>query len=1038
MLIVLALLVGTAGVVQFGTRDRQRPEHASEPPGEARGHAEEARSERTEEAYADEALRFRRMQLADEHGHVDAQGFVLAARQADRVQRRSAGRALVAGIERGTWTRLGPGNVGGRLRSLVVDPADPQTLWAGSASGGIWKSTDGGGSWRPLDDFMANLRVGTLVVDPQDPDVLYAGTGEVDASVPFEGIDGAGVFRTADGGRTWTQLASTTSADFRFVNRLAMAPGAPQTLLAATGSGIWRTTDGGATGWSRVSTGRALDVDYDPTSASRAIAGGEGEAWWSSDGGASWTAASGLPSGAGRVELAYARSDPTKVYASVNADQGDLFRSTDGGRSYSLVNSGARYLGEQGDYANALWVDPTDPTRVVVGGIDLWRSTNGGAGLTRISDWSAEQAFGNSVHADQHVIAEDPRYDGAQNRRVYFGTDGGVYTGDVAGVSRTSGWSNLNHGFGVTQFYSGAGNATTGRIIGGTQDNGTPSFGGNPDAWSSIFGGDGGRVAADPLHPDTFYGEYVFLRIFRSDNGATSLGGSAYVNGGNLQADANGLCTKSAPYRLGDSCGDGDANFIAPFVLDPNQPDRLLAGGRSLWRSDDARAPVTASTGPHWKAIKPSTGSMISAIAVTPGNSDVVYVGHNDGEIYKSTNATAASPAWSRVDVPAMPGRMTLTLTVDPRDPLTVYAGFGGLSADTGANLWRSTDGGATWAPRAGSGDTALPAAPVRTLAIHPGNSSFLYAGTEVGVFASADGGATWGAPQDGPANVSVDELFWMDTQLVAATHGRGMFRTDVAAVRPANDAFGAAQPLAGTDVTRPADTNAGATKQGTQEPDHAGDPGGASVWYDWTAPASGPVTVDTDGSDFDTLLAVYHGSDLAHLTLDAADDDHAGAHGPSAVAFDAVAGRTYHIAVDGARASGGVDAATGTIHLHLVMPQSAPPPGDAPPGGGDGGGGGGTPPGGSTPPGPARPGTVTGQVTKPAARCVVPRLKGRTLASAQRALRSAHCAVRRVRRASSRTVAKGRVITQSPKAGARLAAGAKVTLTVSRGRPRR
>jgi hypothetical protein len=222
----------------------------------------------------------------------------------------------------------------------------------------------------------------------------------------------------------------------------------------------------------------------------------------------------------------------------------------------------------------------------------------------------------------------------------------------------------------------------------------------------------------------------------------------------------------------------------------------------------------------------------------------------------------------------------------------------------------------------------------VRSIAIHPANSAFLYAGTEVGAFASADGGANWNAPQDGPANVSVDQLFWMGTKLVAATHGRGMFQTDVDAVRPANDRFADAQPLTGIDVARTADTNVGATKEGSAEPDHAGNGGGASVWYRWTPTRNGPVVIDTIGSahaggtPLDTVLAAYHGPGLAHLTVDAANDDRAAGSPASRITFAAVAGRTYVIAVDGHRGATGF-ADTGTVALHLAQtpaPDTTPP----------------------------------------------------------------------------------------------------------------
>ena len=319
----------------------------------------------------------------------------------------------------------------------------------------------------------------------------------------------------------------------------------------------------------------------------------------------------------------------------------------------------------------------------------------------------------------------------------------------------------MNNNLGITQFYGAAGNASSGVIVGGTQDNGTLRYTGDTEKWDEVFGGDGGWSAADPTDPDYFYGEYVYLQIHRSTNGGAS---ANYIYSG--ISDAGGC-----------------ANFIAPFILDPNDPNRMLAGGCSLWRSNNVKAAV-----PSWTSIKPSfVGSTweksIGAVAAAEGNSDIIWVGHNNGRVYKTTNGSNASPSWTQMDLntPNLPNRMVLRITIDPRDHDIVYVTFAGFSAD---NIWRTADGGATWSDITGSGATGLPDVPVRSLVIDPDYAEYLYVGTEVGIFASEDSGATWALPQDGPANVSVDELFWMDTKLVAATHGRGLYMADLAKIK--------------------------------------------------------------------------------------------------------------------------------------------------------------------------------------------------------------------------------------------------------------
>src|SRR6266536_815707 len=426
-----------------------------------------------------------------------------------------------AGIQTNSWTWLGPGNLGGRVRSIVIHPTMTNILWCGSVSGGIWKSTNSGASWFPLDDFMANLAVACMVMDPANPDVIFVGTGE--GFFNGDSIRGAGIFKTADGGTTWTRLASTTNSLFQYVNRLAIDPNSSQVILAATHSGVFRSTDGGGS-WTRPYVTETLDVAFHPTDSSQCIAARyNGRALYSTNGGMNWISATGLPapSGilAGRVELAYSRSNPSTVFASVDNNQGEVYGSTDGGHSYLRRNRGTNYLDGSGWYCNAIWADPTDANILIVGGLNLWRSTNGGATLTRISQGFLKPM---SPHEDQHVIVSSPGFDGTSVKSVYFGNDGGIYrVADVYTVSEASGWEDLNHNLGMAQFYGGAGNPDTGVIIGGTQDNGTLRYTPREGAgnWTRMFSGDGGFCAADPTDPNYFYGEHIRLQIHRSFNG---------------------------------------------------------------------------------------------------------------------------------------------------------------------------------------------------------------------------------------------------------------------------------------------------------------------------------------------------------------------------------------------------------------------------------------------------------------------------------------------------------------------------------------
>jgi len=773
----------------------------------------EAESEREQEPrpdQPDEAQRWRMLQLVDENGTIPHNALINAWNQTKQIPFDPAVWPIenpnqdqhlnnnddmdpnVAGIQPSGWTWLGPGNIGGRIRSIVIHPTNSQVMYVGSVTGGIWKTTNGGTSWSALNDFMGNLGVTTMAMSPSDSNVIYAGTGEGVFQVgTFKDlIRGAGIFKTTDGGTTWTQLSATSSSDWYHVSRLAISPSNSQIILAATDTGVWRSTDGGST-WTKTISTRMLDLNFNPNDGSKCVASGTAGAGarYSTDGGVTWNSATGLPTG-GRIELAYARSNPSLVYANVDNNDGEIYLSSDGGQTYALRNTGVRYFnggaGGQGWYDNIIWVDPTNANILVVGGIDLWRSTNGGTTLTRISRW---QSAPQSAHADQHIIVESPQFNGSTNKIVFFGNDGGIYRADdVYSVSQTDGWIELNNNLGITQFYSGAGNPNSGRIVGGTQDNGTLRYTGSTETWNTPFGGDGGWSAADPTDSNYFYGEYVFLNVHRSNNGGFT---SEYISG----QLANGTF-KDIPYRIPDAMSSQTALFIAPFVLDRNNSNRILAGGLSLWRTNDAKTANTNTTGPSWFSIKGSTssGSLISAIDIAKGNSNIIWVGYTNGDVYFTTDGTSNSPTWTQVDAnsPGLPNRYCTRITIDPTNSDRVYVTFGGFSPD---NVWQTSNSGSSWTNITAN----LPSAPVRTLAVRQQNTNSLYVGTEVGVFASANGGGSWSPSNDGPTNGAVDELFWMNDTLVAATYGRGMFSINISdggcaySLGPTNQSFASA-----------------------------------------------------------------------------------------------------------------------------------------------------------------------------------------------------------------------------------------------------
>lgn len=672
-----------------------------------------------------------------------------------------------AGVSPNAWTFQGPTNVGGRIRPIVIHPTTPTTMWIGSTSGGIWKTTNGGTSWAPLDDFLAGITVSTLILDRTNPNVLYAGTGEgffetEEGTTNTACIRGAGIFKSTDGGTNWVQIPATANPDFYFVNRIAQSPTSANTLIAACSTGIWRSTNGGVTWTKTLANEWVYDVDYHPTDGNILVAGTHANGVFrSTNGGLTWTRSVSITGH--RTEIAYAASSPTTVYATVgNGGSIRVWRSTDGGVTFTQRAGGGISTYEA--YNNTLWVSPTNSNLIIYGGVYLYRSSDGGA--------SRSQVF-TSVHADMHGFATHPQYDGSTNKTIYIATDGGIYrcTDTLGGNSAITFLS----GLGITQFYGASINPVSGRIFGGTQDNGTRLFTGNIANWTQSAGGDGGYTATDPADANYFYGTIYWALHFRSTNGGSS---TSYIyNTANPIADAD---------------NEAMVNFENYLALDPNNSNRMLVCARRLWRSNNVKA-----ASPDWFIIKPDIAPPgnrrpgpgggnahfatnnpynISTVAVAPGNSNVIWVGHNNGEIYVTTNGTATSPTWTRVDTTApLPDRWVSRIAVDPTNPNHAYAAFLGWHDDS---IWETTDGGNSWTDIASG--KLIPAS-VNVIALHPTKPGWIYAGTDLGLFTTSNGGGSWTTVTDGPGMVPVEDISFRNPSLIMlATYGRGIWTAPV------------------------------------------------------------------------------------------------------------------------------------------------------------------------------------------------------------------------------------------------------------------
>lgn len=715
----------------------------------------------------------------------------------------------------GRWQFLGPGNVGGRTRVVLIDRTDPRVMYAAGVSGGVWKSRSSGENWEPVGDDLMNIAVNSMAISPADPNVLYAGTGEGYFRENERGtalpLRGNGIYVTRDGAETWAQLPSTNNENFHWVNDIVISTHDASRIYAATRTGVWRSLDGGET-WTNVQPvtvkGGCLDLAWRGDTAGDYLFAACG----TFEQATVYRNANAHGSGAwqpvlseehqGRTTLAIAPSNPNVIYALAasnepgkkwqglrgvwrsdsSGDPGSWSAQVTSASTHDVVGptmlSNALTIDNDicggvdeapltmGWYCNTIAVDPLDANRVWVGGVDLFRSDDGGATWGVASYWWTEQqakqpAF---IHADQHAIVFHPQYNGTTNRIAYFGNDGGVYRTENALAEVVTGkdglcfdrlpqmsYRSMNRNYGVTQFYHGAVFPDGKRFLGGTQDNGTimNSLDRGTDGWYRIGGGDGGYVAVDPRNPDIVYLESQFANFRYSGTGGFN----------------------TNPLRGGLS---GDFLFITPFAIDPDVSRVVWLGGTTLWKNVNWGLWSRAST-------PMPEGGLVSAIALA--NSNRIVAGTNKGDIVRTdsgSTATASTP-WS---VARPRTGFVSSLAFDPSNSSVVYATYAGFG---GTHVWMSTDAGATWVARDGSGNGALPDIPVHSIAVDPTRPSRLYLGTDLGVFVSLDQGLTWNVENSGFA-AAVTEAVVIGQgvngpAVYAFTHGRGAWRAELNAV---------------------------------------------------------------------------------------------------------------------------------------------------------------------------------------------------------------------------------------------------------------
>ncbi|HUL72264.1 MAG TPA: hypothetical protein VLT86_04135 [Vicinamibacterales bacterium] len=671
--------------------------------------------------------------------------------------------APVSGIS--NWVQLGPTAipggqtyssarvfVTGRVTAIVVDPTDTNIIYIGTAQGGVWKTTDGGLSWAPKTDNEISLAIGSLVMDPGNHLVLYAGTGEGNFS--GDSYYGNGILKSSDGGSSWTTLAQATFTGTRF-SRLAVTPGTPSRLFAATGTGVYRSTDSGAT-WTKMTGGalptlNATDVCIDPSTPTTVYAafwgGGVFQTTNASAATPTWTKlAGGLPtSGFTRIALGISPSSPSTVYALMaglsNANPSLAYlvnrflRSDDSGATWTnIALPGSGNIGGQGFYNLNVAVDPTTPDIVYLSGISLWKAVRSGGAWTITN-------VGGAFHPDNHAFAFQP----GNHLVVYAGSDGGVYRSPDGGAT----WSDtINEGPCITQFEFIDLHPTSDAVVfGGTQDNGTEQFRNSP-VFNHADDGDGGFVAVDRVQPNNVLSTYYGPSPKRSTQGG-----------------AFGTWFDVSPGLSGSSL------FYPPLALDQTNPNNI-AFGTSQVGIDAAQG----TGGWPTQVALPGISGLVSAIDYV--NSSLMYAGTTDGEVYRLAKSGATWTA-TAIQAAPLPGQWIWDVQARPDDANTIIVVMSGFGIQ---HVWRGVvapgGGSATWTSVSGSGGGALPDIPVNALVIDPAAPNTYYIATDVAVFRTTNAGTSWTPFSEGLPNCAVFDLrLHAPTRLLrAGTHGRGLW----------------------------------------------------------------------------------------------------------------------------------------------------------------------------------------------------------------------------------------------------------------------
>ncbi len=654
------------------------------------------------------------------------------------------------GFDQPTW---GTAPFSGRITAIAVNNTNPSIVYVGGAQGGIWKSTNKGTTWTPIGDSFPSLAIGAIAIS-SDGKTLYVGTGEPNHS--GDSYYGAGLLKSTDGGNTWSTLGGSVFSGSAISGILINSTNPSDLLVSTTwaeccrglasspnpaGLGIFRSINSGAN-WNLVlspSSGNGVaDLIGDPNNQSVAYAGGySGEVWQTIDGGTVWSelpVSENLATNQGRVAVALSGDLPNTIFVAFANYSGGLI----GIYKYNVSNGvittlgtppnppGITPCGPAGEtqcwYDFVLSVDPTNARNIYFGGVDLYSSNTGGSSWTDLGGYIS----GSSIHPDQHALVISPTSPGT----IYEGNDGGLWYSTTYGNS----WTDLNSGLGITQFQSIAASPTSDSLaIGGTQDNACVQYSGT-STWNELTIGDGGWTGIESTNSSIMYCVYTHLYVQKSND-----------SGSNWSFATTGI-------NLSDS-----SLFYAPVAQDPNNPGTLYIGGTHVYK--------TINYASSWIDVSGSIGtSLISAIAVAPSNSSVVYLGDTVGDVMVSNNG---GYDWTTIAKENFP---ISSIAVNITNYQTAYVA---LASYATPRLLKITNEGASLQtlPLTGFSNASID-----VVKINP-TSGDIFVGTDSGIFYSSDAGNTWSTLGTGLPNAAIfDIAFTHSNYVLAATHGRGVW----------------------------------------------------------------------------------------------------------------------------------------------------------------------------------------------------------------------------------------------------------------------